>query len=367
MRRSARRSALLSSVLLVATLTSVPARAGGPDDVVGGPQLGSRGVVVAPGSPALPPALTAASWVLADLDTGAVLAAKDPHGRYAPASTLKMLTALAVMPHLDVDHKVVPTFDDINVEGSRVGLVQRVGYPVHELLTSLLVVSANDSANVLATAAGGLPATLRLMHETAASLGAHDTRAVNPSGLDAKGQVSSAYDLALIARAGMRIPEFVGYVTTRTSSVSAPGRARIEIYAHNKLLRNYEGALGIKNGYTAKARASFVGAAARGDRRLVVTLMRAEPRVWKEAAALLDWGFALGDAQPSVGTLVEPTPPPAEDADSVGSTAHYALARDEASTTESRPVTPASVGALLLAVAALEIVRRRRRRSSLAF
>jgi D-alanyl-D-alanine carboxypeptidase (penicillin-binding protein 5/6) len=94
---------------------------------------------------------------------------------------------------------------------------------------------------------------------------------VNPHGLDAEGQVSSAYDLALIARAGMSDPQFAAYAATRRSSVAAPGGQRIEIATKNRLLKDYDGALGIKNGYTNAARASFVGAAERDGQRLVVT------------------------------------------------------------------------------------------------
>ncbi len=272
-------------------------------EVVGGPRLAARGVVVEPGTPA-PPAVKAASWLVADLDSGEVLAARDAHGRFAPASTLKTLTALALIPELPRDRVVSATFDDVDVEGSRVGIVEDVDYPVHELFSSLLMVSGNDSANVLASAAGGQARTAELMNATARSLHALDTHAVNPHGLDAPGQASSAYDLALVARAGLAVPEFATYVRTISSSVSAPKGARIAIRNKNKLLARYPGALGVKNGYTTAARASFVGAAERDGRRLVVTLMRADPRVFDEAVKLLDWGFAT-EAAP-VGVLVDP-------------------------------------------------------------
>jgi D-alanyl-D-alanine carboxypeptidase (penicillin-binding protein 5/6) len=312
-----------SSRLLVAVLVGLVA-AGGPAaaatdgaDPIGGEQLGSAGVVVDEDGPALPEGLTAASWVVADLDSGKVLAAKDPHGRYAPASTLKTLTAVTLIPVLEADRKVVPTFDDIDVEGSKVGLVERVGYPVHELFSALMMVSGNDAANVLASAAGGQEATAALMNEKARSLHALDTRAVNPHGLDAEGQVSSAYDLALIARAGMADPAFAGYAAAKKGSVSAPGSARIEMYTKNKILKSYEGGLGIKNGYTSRARASFVGAAERDGRRIVVTLMRAQPNFWPEAVKLLDWGFAAaGDVEP-VGELVDAEPSITEQAQDV--------------------------------------------------
>ncbi|MCW2679959.1 MAG: D-alanyl-D-alanine carboxypeptidase, partial [Frankiales bacterium] len=300
------RTRLLAAALVGLVAGAGPAAAGTDvDGPIGGDRLGSTGVVVDEDAPRLPEGLTAASWVVADLDSGKVLAAKDPHGRYAPASTLKTLTAVTLIPVLEPDRKVVPTFDDINVEGSKVGLVERVGYPVSELFSALMMVSGNDAANVLATAAGGQQATAALMNDKARSLHALDTRAVNPHGLDAEGQVSSSYDLALIARAGMADPAFAGYAAATRGSVSAPGSARIEMHTKNKLLKGYEGALGIKNGYTSRARASFVGAAERDGRRLVVTLMKADPKVWAEAEKLLDWGFAAaGDVDP-VGKLVD--------------------------------------------------------------
>lgn len=290
---------------------SASARAFAPvsADAVGGHALGSRGVVVSPGAPPLPAPLTATAWIIADMDTGQVLAARDPHGRYAPASTLKMLTALTLIPVLPPERKLVPSFDDVAVDGSKVGLVERVGYPVAELFRAMLMVSANDAANTLATSAGGVPRTAELMNAEAARLQARDTRAVNPSGLDATGQLSSPYDLALIARAGMAQPDFRAYAQTRTSSVSGPGGRRIETYNHNKLLRSYDGATGIKNGYTVRAKASFVGSARRDNRTLVVAAMRGAPDIWRDVGKLLDWGFlAASRGLPPVGQLVDPIP-----------------------------------------------------------
>jgi len=285
---------------------AAPAPAPAP---VGGARMGTRGVVALPGSPALPVGLTAGAWVLADLDTGEVLAARNPHARLAPASTLKALTALTLIPRVDRRRKVRTVFADVAVDGSKVGLIEKGVYTIEELFTALLVVSGNDAANVLATAGGGHPRTLALMNAEARRLQARDTVARNPSGLDAPGQTSSAYDLALLARAGMAIPDFARYVATKRSTISDGRRGRYEIYTHNRLLRGYPGAIGIKNGYTHRARASFIGAAQRGDRRLVVTLMRGGPAIHREAAALLDWGFRLDGPGTPVGQLVEPLAP----------------------------------------------------------
>ncbi len=191
-------------------------------EVLGGPLLGTKGEVLGLGAPPVPKEVVAHGWVVADLDSGEVLGARDPHGRYAPASTLKILTAVALAPLLPADRKLVPEFEDVAVDGSKVGLVERVGYPVDELFQALMMVSGNDVAMTLARGAGG-PAAIEAMNAEAARLQARDTHAVNPSGLDADGQLSSAYDLALLARAGMASPDFRRWVSTRRGSVSGPG------------------------------------------------------------------------------------------------------------------------------------------------
>src|SRR3954467_15352448 len=122
--RTPRRRALAAAALALPLLAGSPAHADNPS-TIGGDELSSRGLVTPAGAPALP-ATAAAGWVVADLGTGEVLAAKDPHGQYAPASTLKTLTAATLIPKLDRTAMVQPTWDDVNVEGSKVGLVASV-------------------------------------------------------------------------------------------------------------------------------------------------------------------------------------------------------------------------------------------------
>ena len=167
---------------------------------IGGEELDTRGLVVAAGTPPLPGGITAGGWLVADALSGDVLAARDPHGRYYPASTLKTLTLLTLAPLLDPAQVVEGTVEDEQVEGSRVGLVAGGQYPVSLLFQALVMQSGNDAANALARAAGGVAPTLQLMNDTAARLGAFDTVAGTPSGLDVAGQSSSPYDLALIMR-----------------------------------------------------------------------------------------------------------------------------------------------------------------------
>jgi D-alanyl-D-alanine carboxypeptidase (penicillin-binding protein 5/6) len=262
-----------------------------------------------------PPAVDAASYLLADLTTGEVLAARDPHRRLPPASTLKMLTALTLLDQLDPATVYTAVWEDAAVEGSRVGLVPEATYTVDELFLGLFLGSGNDAALALAHAAGGVQATVAAMNVTATRLGARDTRARTPHGLDSPGQYSSAYDLALIARAGLARPDFRRYAATR--QVAFPGqmparpgdpRPTFMIYNHNRLLGTYDGAFGVKTGYTTQARNTFVGAARRDGRALVVTLMHAGPRPHEQAAALLDWGFVVASRVAPVASLTSAEP-----------------------------------------------------------
>jgi D-alanyl-D-alanine carboxypeptidase (penicillin-binding protein 5/6) len=270
-------------------------------------RLALPGVVVDSAAPL--PKVTAEAWVLADIETGEVLAASNAHALHRPASTLKILTALAVLPELDPAASYVAQWEDANTEGSRVGVVPDATYTVHNLLEALFLVSGNDAAWALANAAGGVDKTVGRMNELAKELGALHTYAVNPSGLDAPRQRTTAYDLALIARAALARDDVRAYATTVKSQF--PGkmpkrgkkRSTFEIYTQNKLLLNYPGTIGLKTGWTTKARGTFVGAATRGDRTLVATVMHTDGDAWREAQSLLRWGFKNADAAEPVGSL----------------------------------------------------------------
>lgn len=288
----------------------------GPGDrEVGGPALATSGLVVPAGAPR-PPRLTARSWLVADLDRGTVLGACGPHEYGIPASTQKLLLAAALLPVLDPDEVVEIVAEDLDIEpnSSAVGLLVGGEYTVETLWLGLLLNSGNDAANALARIGGGeqgVAGGLRMMNEEARRLGAFQTYAATPSGLDGPGQFTSAYDLALIARPLFEREDFLRYVATERADIppQPPQDPRgFEIQNQNGLLHNYPGAVGGKTGYTDLARHSFVGVAQRDGRRLVVTLLGAEARPlrgWQQAAALLDWGFAV-PPEASVGRLVEP-------------------------------------------------------------
>ncbi|MEU3163477.1 D-alanyl-D-alanine carboxypeptidase [Streptosporangium sp. NPDC006930] len=288
---------------------AVPAAARHEKEPVGGSRLGGRGLILPAGVKA-PPKTAAKSYVIADAETGEVLAAKDAHGRYLPASTLKALTALTLIPKLDKKLKITPSRRAVNEEGSAVGLVPKPLYTVEDLFKALMLVSGNDCAMALAEANGGLATTLADMNAEARRLQAFDTVAKTPSGLDKPGQSSSAYDLALIARAGLANADFRRYISTKTDKFPAP-KGYYEIGNHNKLLWRYKGMIGVKNGWTSKALGSFVGAAKRDGHTVIVSIMRHDGYFWEEVADLLDWGFANRGKVVPVGQLVDPVPEPA--------------------------------------------------------
>ncbi|MFI7250730.1 D-alanyl-D-alanine carboxypeptidase family protein [Micromonospora chalcea] len=281
--------------------------------VVGGEALAGAGLVAPPGSPA-PPAVTASTWLVADLDTGAVLGACGAHVPGTPASTQKLLLAATMLSRLDPKQVAVATRADLDIEpgSSAVGLLVGGRYSVETLWLGLILQSGNDAANMLARlGVGSTQAGVAEMNAQARRLGAGQTHAVTPSGLDGPGQFTTAYDLALIARACFADDAFRRYALTERTQIPAQPALKkggFQIQNENQLIYRYPGALGGKTGFTELARHSYVGAAQRDGRRLVVTLLGAEARPvrgWQQGAQLLDWGFGL-PRDASVGRLVEP-------------------------------------------------------------
>jgi D-alanyl-D-alanine carboxypeptidase (penicillin-binding protein 5/6) len=253
------------------------------------------------------------------MDSGDILAAKSPHAWLRPASTLKTLTALALLPVVKPDEVVVATKEHVTANGTRVGMIAGNPYPAGSLFEAMLMLSANDATYGLTAAVGGYDRALELMNATAKEICAYDTVAVDPSGLDEDGQHSSAYDLALIGRAAMQRDDFRAYVSKRqttfpggTEKTTGKVYPAFQIPNINDLLGRYPGAIGVKPGRTNRAQHTFIGAATRNGHTLIVSQMGSTSGSWKPTAALLDWGFAnVGKVTP-VGRLVDPgeaTPP----------------------------------------------------------
>ncbi|ELS55730.1 D-alanyl-D-alanine carboxypeptidase family protein [Streptomyces viridochromogenes] len=344
-KKTVRRSLLVASAVLSSLALTAPVSHAAPKpspstspsvtppanmSTVGGERLGQPGTQVnlASGVPVLPKDLSARSWIVADAESGDVLAAHNAHWRLAPASTMKMLFADTVLPRFPrtTEHKVVPSdLADVGAGSSLVGIKEGETYTVHDLWLGVFLRSGNDAVHVLSKMNGGIKNTVEEMNEHAEELQALDTHAVSPDGYDAPGQVSSAYDLTLIARSGLQKKDFREYCSTVTAKF--PGetkknkkgkqvRESFEIQNTNRLLAGdsdipvYQGIAGIKNGNTTNAGATFTGVAERNGKVLLVTVMNPEKNehneVYKETARLFDWGFqAAGKVQP-VGELVPP-------------------------------------------------------------
>ncbi len=333
-------SATLASLALTAPVSPAapgPSPSGSPSatppatmSTVGGVRLGQPGTQVAPAgdAPAVPKGVTARSWIVADAESGEVLAAHNAHWRLPPASTMKMLFADTLLPKFprSTSHKVLPAdLEGIGAGSSLVGIKENETYTVHDLWLGVFLRSGNDAVHVLSAMNGGVADTVAEMNEHAEELQALDTNVVSPDGYDAPGQVSSAYDLTLIARSGLQKKDFREYCST--VSAKFPGetkknkkgkrvRGSFEIQNTNRLLSGdydisqYPGIAGVKNGNTTNAGATFTGVAERDGRVLLVTVMNPEKsdhnEVYKETAKLFDWGFAAAGKVTPVGELVAP-------------------------------------------------------------
>ena len=271
------------------------------------------------GAPGVPQDISAVSWLVADADSGEVLAAHDAHRKLPPASTLKTLFALTVLPGLPAGLRHTVQREElagIGAGSSLVGVKEDRTYSVADLWRGVFLSSGNDAVRVLASLNGGWRATAEQMQDKARALGARDTHVVSPDGYDAPGQVSSAYDLAVFGRAGLRNAEFAAYCATATAKFPAGGWS-YGIQNTNRLLtgagvERYPGLIGVKNGYTSNAGNTLIAAAKRGGRTLVVTVMRPQSggghAVYEEARSLLDWGFRAAGRVEAVGSLLPPRP-----------------------------------------------------------
>jgi D-alanyl-D-alanine carboxypeptidase (penicillin-binding protein 5/6) len=308
--------------------------------------------------------------VLADLDTGQVLAARDPHSRQRPASLIKVLLSLVVLRDLKMDTVVTGTWDDANQDGTRVVIGPGGQYSNDQLFHALLMHSGNDCAHAFATQLGGVDQTVAKMNALAHSVGALDTRTATPAGLDGPGMVSSAYDLAVLFRLAMQDKRFAAAVSTE--QIQFPGwgdKPGFQVNNDNPLLYNYDGDLGGKTGYTDDALHTFINAAQRGGTRIVFVGMRGTmspvTQMYKQSAPMMDYGFTLkaSGAQP-VGQLVDadPTASPSVTTTAAPPAAQRVLASGQpAGSVIGLPAALAVVALILLLGGVIYVGIRRRR------
>ncbi len=356
---------------------------------VGGSRLALPGVQVdrLPGSPAVPAKVSALSWMVTDLDSGQVLGAKNPHWALPPASTLKTLFADTVLPKIPstATHKVADSdLAGMGAGSSLVGVLPGKTYKVSDLWLGVFLRSGNDAVHVLAAMNGGVATTVTEMQAKAVALGATDTHVVSPDGYDMPGQVSSAYDLSLFARAGLKNADFARYCSTVKSEFPGGPNTKgkpFEIDNTDRMLGGidgvpqYAGLIGVKNGYTTNAGNTLVVAAKRGGHTVLVTVMNpqsGEPdAVYTEARELLDWGFAadgkvgaVGSVDDAVPTLAPAVSSPAP-AKAPGGPLNASGAGGE-KTALTRTEEAAAAGAVVLLGAAGAVLLTRRRRRSRA-
>ena len=259
--------------------------------------------------------LTARAAVLIDAVSGKVLYQKEGDLRLPPASTTKVMTALVTLESGRKFNEMLT----VSKEATRVPAMKLYLRPgqtisIDDLLYSALLSSANDAAVVLAEGIGGsVEHFAELMTLKARQIGATNTNFTNPHGLTAPEHYSSAKDLALIFRYAMRNPTFREIVQTKISSVSSSTVVRnktvlrrISVRNHNRLLWNFDGALGGKTGYTAAAQKCFVGAVQRNDMTLIVAILGARDQ-WGDTRKLLEYGFD-NYQELKAGTPVAPKP-----------------------------------------------------------
>ena len=286
---------------LAATLTI------GVTSVVGSAPAGAEPNIQPVGSVGIPDG-PATAWIVADMDTGQVLAGRDMYEPHPPASTIKTLLALTALDELNLDATVVASPANARVECSCAGIKPGQTYTARQLLDATLLVSGNDAANTLADMLGGYDVAVDKMNARAAAIGADNTHATSPSGLDGPGGSgwTTPHDLAVIFRAAMANPVFAQISAEPAAPFPADTGERL-LVNQNELLVRYPGAIGGKTGFTDAARKTFVGAADRDGRRLVIAMMYGlvhdgGPTYWDQAAMLLDWGFAQNRSE-SVAAL----------------------------------------------------------------
>jgi len=245
-----------------------------------------------------PSQVSAASAILMDAVTGEVLFEQNADEPRPPASITKILTALVILERGVLADTVVVSQAAASVGGYRLGLRRGQRVSLEDLLSAILIRSANDAAEAAAEHVGaGTAGFVAMMNAKALELGMYHSHFENPHGLDEPGHYTTARDMALLTRVAMEQPYFAQLVRTRETAVTIwqagprGPQARVRmIQTHNKLLGRLDGADGVKTGYTDAAGRCLVASASRGGQRMIAVLLKDSQR-WMDAAKLLEFGF----------------------------------------------------------------------------
>lgn len=232
-------------------------------------------------------AVSAKAAILMHADSGRVLYEKNADEHMLIASTTKIMTAIVVLEHCELDDLVEIDSRSAGIEGSSMYLKAGESYTVEDLLYGLLLVSGNDAASALALhVADSMEEFAELMNAKAAELGMTESSFKNAHGLDEEGHYSTARDMAKLAAYCMRNEDFARIAGTVSHTVGEQ-----TLVNHNRLLREYDGCLGLKTGYTMAAGRTLVTCAERDGARYVCVTLN-DPDDWDDHKALYDWAFA---------------------------------------------------------------------------
>jgi len=246
------------------------------------------------------------AWVLVDADSGTVLSAANDHEAMPPASTAKLMTALVATEKLPPAGTIVVSQEAADQPAMKITMHAGERWPIGDAMRSLLIVSANDAAYALAEAASGtVQQFAKDADATARRLGMHDSTWRDPAGLDDEfafngTSEASAFDLAIAARNFLAVPELAAIAKLPEYRFTGPDGTPHVLRNHDRLLGRYEGAVGLKTGYTRKAGHTLVAAATRNGRTMIAVVLAADDS-YGAAGALLDQGFATPADAPGTG------------------------------------------------------------------
>ncbi|VBB07971.1 peptidase s11 d-alanyl-d-alanine carboxypeptidase a [Lucifera butyrica] len=240
------------------------------------------------------PEITAKSAIVIDATTGRVLYAKNAEQRHYPASTTKIMTLIIALEKGNLNGTVTASKNAASTEGSSLSLSAGEQLKLLDLLYGMMLISGNDATvDVAENIAGSVPNFARLMTEKAHAIGAVNTNFVNSSGLPDPNHYTTAHDLARIAAYGYtNVPMFAQIVSTKHKIIPWAGKDHDrDLYNENKMLWLYNGANGVKTGYTEVAGPCLVSAAKRDNLQLIAVVLDSD-QMWDDSIALLNYGFS---------------------------------------------------------------------------
>ncbi len=237
--------------------------------------------------------VSAKSAVVLDSASSAVLFEKNAYEKLPMASTTKIMTGLILAEEPNLDREITVTKEMVTVEGSSMGLIPGDTVSLYALLCGLMLASGNDAANTIAIVlCGSTEKFAEVMNNKARQIGMENTNFVTPSGLDDENHYSTAYDMAMLASEALRNPIFAEVVSSKSKTVSYGNPPYLRtLKNHNKMLSLYDGAVGVKTGFTKKSGRCLVSAAA-GAGSTVIAVTLNDPDDWNDHQKMLDYGIS---------------------------------------------------------------------------